>query len=228
MATVPPPGSLPLFWLPAAAAALPVLATTVAWSLSVAHGHIEPCNPFWDGCTSISRAARHGLGNHLFRALMLPCAMLQILFWWLCRRWLLAEGRSAGPALSALGLIAGAFLVLYATFLGTEGSIYQLLRRYGVVVYFAATYLALLLVLRQLAGDPADRLHRPLLIVALVKLGLGLATVAVSALVVDEAVSYRWENVLEWQLGIWLTAMFALFAWRWRGLTAQLRLPPPR
>ena len=226
MARMPAP--FPLAWLPAAAALMPLLATAVAWTLSVAHGHIEACNVFWDGCTSISRAARHGLGNHVFRALVLPCAMLQILFWWLCQRWLRLQGRDPGMALPVLGLVAGAFLILYATFLGTDGSIYQLLRRYGVIVYFAATYLALLLVLRQLARGPADRLHRPLLIVALVKLGLGLATVAVSALVVDEAVSYRWENVLEWQLGIWLTVMFALFAWRWRGLAAQLHLPPPR
>lgn len=221
----PPAASLPLAWLPTAAAVLPVLATLLAWSLSVANGHIEACNPFWDGCTSISRAARHGLGNHVFRALMLPCAMLQILFWGLCRHWLQAGGRPAGATLSWLGLVAGSFLILYATFLGTEGAIYQVLRRYGVVVYFAATYLALLLVMRQLGCAPADRLYRPLLLVALVKLGLGVATVAVWALVADEAVSYRWENVLEWQLGVWLTLMFALFAWRWRGLAGQLRLP---
>lgn len=222
-----PPATLPLAWLPAAAALMPVLATTTAWALSVAHGHIDACNPFWEGCTSISRAARHGLGNHVFRALMLPCAMLQILFWWLCRCWLLAQGRPAGPVLPALGLVAGTFLVLYATFLGTDGAIYQLLRRYGVVVYFAATYLSLLLVLRQLARPPADRLYRPLRTVALVKLALGVATVGVWALVADDAVSYRWENVLEWQLGLWLTAMFVLFAWRWRGLLAELPPSPP-
>ena len=25
----------------------------------------------------------------------------------------------------------------------------------------------------------------------------------------------RWENALEWHLGLWLTAMFAVLAWRW-------------
>ena len=42
----------------------------------------------WEGCTSISRAARHGLGNHVFRLLMLPCAMLVALHWWSSARWL--------------------------------------------------------------------------------------------------------------------------------------------
>ena len=25
----------------------------------------------------------------------------------------------------------------------------------------------------------------------------------------------RWENALEWHLGLWLTAMFLVLAWRW-------------
>jgi len=35
------------------------------------------CNPYLEGCVSISRAARHGLPNHLFKALVLPAAALQ-------------------------------------------------------------------------------------------------------------------------------------------------------
>lgn len=209
---------LPLWPLPLACALLPVVATWTAFALSLHEGHIDACNPFWDGCTSISRAARHGLGNHVFRAVLLPCAMLQILFWWLCRHWLTRTGRPVGPGLAALGATAGLFLILYATFLGTEGDIYRVLRRYGVTVYFAATYLALLLVLRGLARAPQDRLHRPLLIVALGMLALGVGSTAVTALVADPGLKDTWENALEWQLGLWLTALFALFAWRWRQL----------
>lgn len=222
--TLPPSSAvrLPLWPLPLLCALLPLAATWIAFALSVHGGHIEACNPFWDGCTSISRAARHGLGNAVFRALVLPAAMLQVLLWWLLRHWLRGLGRDPGPALSALGLVAGAFLVLYATFLGTEGAIYQLLRRYGVTVYFAATYLALLLVLRHLHRPTADRLYRPLLAVALAMLALGIASTVASATVVGEAARDRLENVLEWQLGLWLTAMFGLVAWRWRGCQAGL------
>ena len=218
------PSELPLWPLPLACAVLPFIGTWIAFVLSVQAGHIDPCNPFWDGCTSISRAARHGLGNHVFRAVMLPCAMLQILFWWLCRHWLLREGREAGAALSALGLTAGTFLVLYATFLGTEGDVYRLLRRYGVTVYFAATYLALLLSLRSLSRAPRDPLRPALLTVALGMLALGIASTIVTAIVDDPALKDRWENALEWQLGLWLTAMFSLFSWRWRCLRLSLRV----
>lgn len=207
---------LPLWPVPLLCAALPLAATWIAFALSVQGGHIEACNPFWDGCTSISRAARHGLGNAVFRALVLPAAMLQVLLWWLLRHWLRGQGRDPGAVLSALGLVAGAFLVLYATFLGTEGAIYQLLRRYGVTVYFAATYLALLLALRHLHRPPADALYRPLLGIALAMLALGIASTLATAMVAAEAMRDRIENVLEWQLGVWLTAMFVLVAWRWR------------
>lgn len=207
---------LPLWPVPLLCAALPLAATWIAFALSVQGGHIEACNPFWDGCTSISRAARHGLGNAVFRALVLPAAMLQVLLWWLLRHWLRGRGRDPGAVLSALGLVAGAFLVLYATFLGTEGAIYQLLRRYGVTVYFAATYLALLLALRHLHRPPADALYRPLLGIALAMLALGIASTLATAMVAAEAMRDRIENVLEWQLGVWLTAMFVLVAWRWR------------
>lgn len=210
--------------LPALAAFLPLLATAIAFVLSVRHGHIESCNPFWDGCTSISRAARHGLSNHLFRTLMLPCATLQIGWWWLCRYWLSSQGRPASPMIAVLGTTAGIFLILYATFLGTEGDIYRLLRRYGAIVYFAATYLAFLLVLRSLARPPRPAVFAPLRVVAVGMLLLGIANPAASVLVADAALGDRLENVFEWHLGLWLTAMFGLFAWQWRrdGLVASL------
>jgi hypothetical protein len=219
----PPSRACPGGLLPALCALLPLLATTVAWSLSVRDGWIDACNPFWDGCTSISRAARHGLGNTVFKALVLPAAALQALFWIRCSRWLAAGGRVGGFAVAALGVVAGLALALYASFLGSEGEIYRALRRYGVTVYFASTYLALLLALRGLARAPADRAAAALRGIAVVMLLLGLASTAVTAAGVDGALRDRIGNALEWQLGVWLTAMFVVFAWRWRSGT-----PPPR
>lgn len=218
--------SLRLWPLPLAAAAMPFAATWIAFVLSAQHGHIDPCNPFWDGCTSISRAARHGLGNHVFRAAMLPCATLQIVFWRLCGLWLKAESRRGGGMLPWFGLIAGLAMILYATFLGTDGEVYRLLRNYGVKLYFAFTYLALLFTLRGLGSTPAkparDPVYRPLLVIALGMLALGLASTAVSYLVTEDSLKDQLENALEWQLGLWLTAMFLAFAWRWRRLRAVM------
>lgn len=207
-------------------AAVPVVAVHLAWWLSLQEGHIPWCIPYLEGCTSISRAARYGLGNHLFRYFMLPCAAGQALFWLAAHGWLRARGRRIGPALPVLGFLAAVFLALYATFLGTEGEVYRLLRRYGVVVYFGASYLALLACLRAMSR-PAVRGFRALLVVALGMLALGVLSVVATATVPDEAFKDRIENVLEWHLGGWLTAMFLVFAWRWRqeGLRMQLTRP---
>jgi hypothetical protein len=219
MATVTPARGLPLWPLPLLCAALPFAAAHLAWWLSLAEGLIPACNPYLDGCVSISRAARHGLGNHVFRMAMLPAATLQVLCWLAAAAWMRARTGAASRALPWLGLVAGAFLALYATFLGTEGEAYRLLRSYGVKLYFGASYLALLALLRAMAGAAGapGRVpgYRPLLGIALGMLAIGLASVAREYAVLDDAANDAWGNVLEWQLGLWLTAMFAVLAWRW-------------
>jgi hypothetical protein len=219
MATIPPARGLPLWPLPLLCAALPFVAAHLAWWLSLADGLIPACNPYLDGCVSISRAARHGLGNHVFRMAMLPAATLQALCWLAAAGWLRRRWGVASHALPWLGLVAAAFLALYATFLGTEGEAYRLLRSYGVKLYFGASYLALLVLLRAMAraGRPPGRVpgYGPLLGIALGMLAIGLASVAREYAVLDDAANDAWGNVLEWQLGLWLTAMFAVLAWRW-------------
>lgn len=206
---------------------LPALVTHLAWGLSLQAGHIPWCIPYLEGCTSISRAARHGLGNDLFRMVMLPVAALQALFWLAVAAWLRAGGARVAASVPWLGLLAAVFLALYATFLGSEGDIYRVLRRYGVTVYFAATYIALLASLRGLARarDREDPAYRPLLVVAWGMLALGVLSTATTAVVDSRELKDRIENVLEWHLGLWLSAMFLVFAWRWwrEGVRVGLR-----
>lgn len=222
VSTMPATATVPLWPLPLLCALLPVLAVHLAWWLSVRDGHVPPAVPYLDGAYSISRAARHGWGNDVFKLLMLPCAALQALCWLLLRQWLRALGADGGRALPWLGLLAAAFLALYAVYLGSEGAVYQTLRRYGVTVYFAATYIALLLALRALPARAA-RLRRHWMIVALVMLALGLASVAASVLNDDPTLKDRIENLLEWQLGLWLTAMFLAWAWAWCDQRVEIR-----
>jgi hypothetical protein len=219
----------PLFWLPLACALIPVIAVHVAWWLSLRDGHIPFCIPYLEGCTSISRAARHGLGNHVFQFLMLPCAVLQMLFWASARGWLaqVHPDPRAGVSLPWLGLIAGVFLILYANFLGTEGEIYRLLRRYGVIVYFAMTYLAQLALLRRLPGLALPRgAWRVGVAICMVMLAFGILSTWASASLDDRAFKDAVENVLEWNLGVLLTCWFLLMAWLYRrvGLEARLAL----
>ncbi|HEY0662278.1 MAG TPA: hypothetical protein VGD21_13270 [Lysobacter sp.] len=214
---VPDPSrsSLPLWPLPLLCALLPFVAAHLGWWLSTEQGLIAACNPYLDGCASISRAARHGLGNHLFRMLMLPAATLQALCWLAVAQWLQRDGDPV-RVVSWLGLVAGVFLAVYATFLGSEGKVYELLRRHGVYLYFGSTYLALLFTLQVLSRRPKVPIYRALLVVALGFLAVGLTSIGASYAVTSEALRDRWENVLEWHLGLWLTALFVTLAWYWR------------
>lgn len=215
-----PSAAFPLWPLPLAIAVLLAVAAHVALWLSIRDGWIEACVPYLDGCTSISRAARHGLGNHLFRLMVLPCAALLGLHWWLSARWL---GRGQ-RALVWLGAVAAGALAVYATFLGTDGEAYRVLRRYGVVCFFGFVYLAQLGFLRGLraAAGAHRRLFTAMATVCALMLMLGVGNVVAGALVVDEGLKDRIENVLEWHLGWLLAAWYLLHAGLWRVVGAGL------
>ncbi|WP_242107794.1 hypothetical protein [Luteimonas aquatica] len=220
--------SVPLWPLPLAIALLFLGGVHLAWWLSIRDGLIPACVPVWDGCVSISRAARHGLGNHLFRLAMLPCAALHLLNWWLMREWVRdADSACAATLCMGLGLGSGLALAVYATFLGTDGETYRFLRRYGVIVYFGFGFLAQLgfmrLSMRSARLQP--RIARAMVGLCAAMLLLGVASVAAtSTLPDDSALRERVENALEWQLGWLLLGWFALQAWAWRADGYGLRL----
>lgn len=225
-----------LWPLALAAGLLPAVAALLAYAIALHEGLAPACNPFVEGCVSISRAARHGLANHVFRALVLPAAVLQALTWLLQARALALAAppasRRSAAALAVLGVAAGVALVLYGSFLGTEGQAYRWLRRYGTVVYFGGTCLAMLLL-----GRALQRLHargalhfargpeRMLLGLfgAIVLLGLGNTLGAAWA---DDALRDRIENATEWWGSLGLTLAFMVLAWLWRrwGLSGTLGL----
>ncbi|MBI3916690.1 MAG: hypothetical protein HY322_06750 [Betaproteobacteria bacterium] len=216
----------PLWALPAAAGMVPAVAAIAAWGLSVHLGIIPYCNPLIDGCVSISRAARHDLPNHVFRALLLPAAVLQALTWMLCRPWLRHLG-ARGPLMGALpwlGAAAAAFLVLYGTFLGTEGDAYRWMRRYGIVFYFGLTFLcmvsatgALSYLARAGVRIRPGWIDRILITVCVITLAAGLVSVLVPHVLEDGTAKNRIENVIEWNVALAFTLFFLLLAWLWRG-----------
>ena len=206
---------------------LPLVATAIAYPLAIRMGLVPECNPFFEGCVSISRAARHDLPNILFRALLLPAAVLQAMCWLLCPLWLRTIGAAPGRwlrALPALGMAAGVFLVLYGTFLGTEGEGYRWMRRYGVVFYFGMTCIGMLIV-----SDQMQRLLRgrrlegriALALCALLPL-LGLAHVLLPLWWTEPAFKDALENITEWWSGAIFTVFFFLLASAWRSTGLRL------
>lgn len=212
--------------IPALAGVLPVVAVFVAYALNrLAGTELEPrfvCNPYVDGCVSISRAVRSGPGLHLFRAVMLPCAMLLFISWAMVRDWLLcidACRPRRATAVFWLGAIGALFLVLYVTWLGTEGEWYSWLRRYGVTVYFGGTSLAQLLLVwvlwpqrERLAGGRLRGLVGALTSLVILQWFLGVSSVAKRLLLDDPDLMDRIENLIEWYYGLPMALVLVVVA----------------
>lgn len=222
-----------IWTLPLVAGLLPALATIVAFLISVSSGLIPSCNPYLDGCVSISQAARHDLPNHIFRALVLPGATLQALTWILCAQWLKSLDAAAGKyscSLAWLGTLAGTFFVLYGAFLGTEGDTYQWLRRYGINLYFGFTYLCMLLTSGRVFGLSQAgwvrvplRLDRVLGVMCVLVMMYGLANLFCKWLLSDAQLADRLENIFEWHAASVFTLFFATLAWLWKRTGFRLR-----
>lgn len=214
---------LPLWPLPLLAGLLPIVATLIALQFSIRLELIPACNPYFEGCVSISRAARHGLPNHLFKAMVLPAAALQGLTWILCKRWLLALGAPRAHWLRQLawiGITAAIFLVLYTAFLGTEGRTYRWLRQYGTVVYFGFTCIAMLIAtdavvrLRKTPSVARSRLDLALPVLCFVLLMAGLVNTFVAPFF-DADTADRIENATEWWGATMLALVFLVVALLW-------------
>lgn len=222
----------PLWWIALLAGLLPLLATAVAFALSVRAGLIPSCNPFLEGCVSISRAARHDLPNIVFRSLLLPAAVLQGICWWLCPDWLHSLGAATKRltrALPLLGVAAAVFLTLYGTFLGTEGEGYRWMRRYGVVFYFGLTCIGMLVVAGQMQQLVRKRRRERWITNAMLACCaalplLGLMHVLLPLALSGPAAHDAVQNITEWWAGVIFTLFFGVLAWAWRvtGFGAQL------
>ena len=215
---------------PLLAGLLPVATVIVCYALSASAGHIPACIPLLEGCTTISSAGRYGISYLLFKAGMLPTAGLLILFWPACRRWFLALGGTDSFGLRAmvwLGVISAIFLILYAVFLGSDGDIYRLLRRFGVTVHFSFAYLAQVLLLNRLWDARREQSFRLphyisscMLAVSVVMLLLGLISIPVGEIIADP--DDRIINVIEWNFALLLFGWYLLpwLAWRYADLVS--------
>jgi hypothetical protein len=210
--------------LPLVAGLLPVATVIVCYGLSASAGYIPACIPLLDGCTTISSAGRHGVSYFLFKVGMLPTAVLLAFFWPACRRWFLALGGPDSFGLRAmvwLGVISAAFLILYSVFLGSDGDIYRLLRRFGVTVHFSFAYLAQVLLLNRLWDARREpSFHLPhyisscMLAISVVMLLLGLVSIPVGEIIADP--DDRIINVIEWNFALLLFGWYLLPWLVWR------------
>lgn len=217
------------------AALVPFFAVHATYLVAASHGTVDWCNPYIDSCTSISATGRKPPASYLFRALMLPSAVLMMAYWWLNYTWLDSLYRSAASAgprangwMLALGLLACIGLIMYVTVLGERGDAWRFQRRAGTVLFFSFTFIAQLLLWSQLSklelpGLSPAVLHGMWSLCAIL-LAAGLLTVILNAW--DEVWYESVEDAFEWVLTLLLQSNFLLgyVVWRqagWRLVVAK-------
>ena len=212
------------------AALLPFVAVQLTYLVAASHGLVDWCFPYIDSCTSISATGREPPASYLFRATMLPSAVVMMAYWWLNYGWLGHLQRQRGNNrqwtnrwMLALGIIAGIGLVLYVTVLGEQGDAWRTQRRVGTILFFSFTFISQLLMLGQLRTLNVPGVSRCLLAgmgaVCGALLLLGLLTVVLDAW--NENWYETVEDAFEWLLSLLLQSNFLLgyFVWRqadWR------------
>ena len=210
--------------LPLYGGVIPVLAVTLAYWLGVDSGVLPSCNPWLDGCTSISSTGRHAPGSYLFRAIQLPFAMVLAFIWYFSHAWLNELCGANYHRTIKIMLIAGVSgataLIIYVTFLGTSEPIYEFMRRFGIYIFFLGTAMAQLLlsfliVIQTKLNDAYGMrgLSRQMIVLASLPLFLGVLNL-ISKSVFDDADAV--ENSIEWIASLLMQVWFVLLYLAWR------------
>ncbi len=124
---------------------LPLLTINLTWLLAADAGQVAWCIPYIESCTSISATGRSPPASFVFKGLMIPAALLLMLYWLLNAQWLRQLGsrqRNWHNALVALGLLAGPGLIFHVLLLGEDSALYRQPRHWGVAVFSVCTFFA--------------------------------------------------------------------------------------
>lgn len=217
---------MPIRWLPLVVGVVPFVGIHVCYWLAVQSGYLSACNPYIDGCTSISATGRTPPASLLFRAIELPMAALLLVLWPLTVHWLRSLDKSVSDAtvrgIVTTGVIGALALIVYTTFLGTEEPFYGFMRRFGIYFYFLGVTFAQLitaLALRRIGkANPESglsRLSTAMLAFCLAPFALGLLNLLQKSVLPYET-SDPLENSIEWvataMLQFWFMALYV--AWK--------------
>lgn len=200
---------------------IPLIAVHTTLTIGVSVGNLEPCNPYWADCHSISATGRQYPEFFVFKALLIPTAVIMSAYWLLLYQWIqgISEGVFKPKVIVLMGLTASIALVIYTVTLGAEGNAYALARRIGVIFYFAFSAFAHLLLLGFL--DKIDT-YRLGMVAEQNRLSIS-ATILVVTAIISAMLGYvypdvwdRWENAYEWWFSLLMISMFYQVGRMWK------------
>lgn len=217
---------MPLRLLPLVTGLAPLLTVFTCYAIAIETAGLPACNPFLDGCTSVSATGRHAPASFLFRAVMLPQAMLLAGYWLASLAWYralrasLGQDTRPGAAIGWFGVTGALFLLPYVTFLGSEEPFYEFMRRYGIYLYFLLNVIAQIILaartlplVRELGFSRSVAVTRIQLALAWVPFALGALNLVLKATLEDPDAA---ENRIEWIFALLMQLYFVLSYVSWR------------
>lgn len=200
-------------------AVVPILSVHLTLILAIYFDNLSSCSPYWSQCHSISATGRQYPEFFFFKGLMIPVAVMMSVYWLLMRTWLnrlqLINRRSKISVI--FGLVACVALIVYCVTLGAVGEPYAFARRIGVVLFFALTSFAHLLLLACLsesdyiAGISALNIRKlKTMCVFLLIIGLFSALLGFLWEGYD-----NWDNAFEWWFALLMMSQFYLVGRIW-------------
>ena len=115
---------------------IPFIAIHLSFILSVQNEYLSLCNPYIDGCYSISRVARQPSSIIIFKVLMLISALYLFFLWPRLFK------PNYNKLLILIGRLGSLFLIAYIVALGEEGFFYEIMRRFGVFIFYIFTLIS--------------------------------------------------------------------------------------
>ena len=115
---------------------IPFIAIHLSFILSVQNEYLSLCNPYIDGCYSISRVARQPSSIIIFKILMLISAFSLFFLWPRLFK------PNYNKMLILIGRVGSLFLIAYIVALGEEGFLYEIMRRFGVFIFYIFTLIS--------------------------------------------------------------------------------------
>ena len=198
--------------LPLIAALTPLIGINIAYWIGAGNDVLPSCNPYLDGCTSISSTGRYPPGDRVFRATLLPQAAVLAFTWYFAVLWLksLRPDTRAGNTILVAGIVGAIALVLYVSYLASNDPFYEIMRSYGVYLYFGGTALAQLVLSLALERS---LMQRAMVWMTVTPWALGIVNFAQKEILGSLNSN---ENRIEWIASFLMQAWFLLLWVAWR------------
>ena len=174
---------------------IPVIAIHVSFFLSTSIGTLDLCNPYIDGCLSISRSSRQPISILFFKVLMIVSGILLFFIWPRILK------KSDNSTFKFIGQIGSIFLIIYVIALGNDGDVSRFMRQYGVFIFYLST----------LSSQWYYSFYMKINSLKLISYWQIVATIASIPFYIYLKNDSAFENIFEWWLSLSINVWFLMY-----------------